>query len=113
MIVKEQSNDEAKMAAEEQKKPVEEVPIQQASSNMVEVLQNSANPKHRNSEFLKFLRQLNSGALAIGDDNQLNEDPIKMQEFAEQETKRLEEEEIRQREEEKFRKEQIELIKQQ
>jgi hypothetical protein len=55
-------------------------PVQQASSNMVEVLQNSTNPKHRNSEFLKFLNQLNAGAIDIQDDKVV-EDPVKMQEF--------------------------------
>ena len=54
--------------------------MQQASSNMVEVLQNSEDPKHRNSEFLKFLKQLNQGALNIEGDK-LVENTDKMAEF--------------------------------
>jgi hypothetical protein len=56
------------------------VPVASASSNMVEVLTNSTNPKHRNSEFLKFLNKLNSGALKIQGEK-LIEDAAKMTEF--------------------------------
>ena len=56
---------------------------------MVEVLSNSANPKHRNSEFLKFLKQLNSGALTIENDNKLVENADKMKEFEAQEATRM------------------------
>ena len=47
---------------------------------MVDVLKNSTNPKHRNSEFLQFLNKLNTGALKI-DGEALVEDQTKMQEF--------------------------------
>lgn len=62
---------------------------------MVEVLGNSSNPKHRNSEFLKFLKQLNSGALTIENDNKLVENAEKMKEFEIQEAERMKEEVIR------------------
>jgi hypothetical protein len=39
--------------------------VEQASSNMVNVLENSSEPKLRNCEFLKFLKQLNQGSLKI------------------------------------------------
>jgi hypothetical protein len=68
------------MRKEEIKQP-EAAPITQVSSNMVEVLQSSEDPKHRNSEFLKFLKQLNQGALNIEGDK-LVEIPEKMKEFA-------------------------------
>lgn len=58
------------------------MPVSSASSNMVEVLTNSTNPKHRNSEFLKFLNKLNSGALKIQGE-ELVEDAAKMTEFQE------------------------------
>lgn len=68
------------MRKEEVKQP-EAAPITQVSSNMVEVLQNSEDPKHRNSEFLKFLKQLNQGALNIEGDK-IVENAEKMQEFS-------------------------------
>jgi len=55
-------------------------PVQAATGNMVEVLTNSTNPKHRNSEFLKFLNKLNAGALKIENES-LVEDSTKMQEY--------------------------------
>lgn len=69
---------------------------------MVEVLQNSEDPKHRNSEFLKFLKQLNSGALNI-EDGKLVENQTKMTEFAEQEKVRIAADLVRQKEAEQFR----------
>jgi hypothetical protein len=68
---------------------------------MVDVLQNSSNPKHRNSEFLKFLNQLNTGAIDIQGD-QIVENAEKMQEFQAQEIQRVDKEKVRQQEEEKF-----------
>jgi len=62
---------------------------------MVEVLENSTNSKHRNSEFLKFLKQLNSGALTIEGETKLVENAEKMQEFELQEAERQKEEVIR------------------
>ena len=35
------------------------------TDNMIEVLENSDNPKFRNSKFLKFLKKLNVGAYRI------------------------------------------------
>lgn len=98
-----QKPEEAKLEEAKSSEP-EANPISQASSNMVEVLQNSTNPKHRNSEFLKFLNKLNMGAIKIEDD-QLVEDAVKMTEFEKQESIRMEKEIIRQQEEEQFRKE--------
>jgi len=49
---------------------------------MVNVLKNSTDPKHRNSEFLKFLSQLNHGALNIDEKtSELVEDKDKLVEF--------------------------------
>jgi hypothetical protein len=71
---------------------------------MVEVLQNSSNPKHRNSEFLKFLNQLNCGAISV-DGDKIIEDPVKMEQFNIQEAERLQKEKIRQEEDAKFEEE--------
>jgi hypothetical protein len=38
------------------------------TKNMVDVLTNSTNPKHRNSKFLKFLNKLNYGAYTLEND---------------------------------------------
>lgn len=84
-----------------------------ASSNMVEVLQNSANPKHRNSEFLKFLTQLNQGAITIDEQsNQVVENAEKMQEFEAKEVIRLEQEKVRQEEEAQFKQQHAEYMAQ-
>lgn len=48
-----QQKEELKQSEQEKQKT--EQPIQQVSNNMVEVLKNSTNAKHRNCEFLKFL----------------------------------------------------------
>jgi hypothetical protein len=69
---------------------------------MVEVMQNSTNPKHRNSEFLKFLNKLNTGALKIEEDK-LVEDEVKLKDFEASEAIRMEKEIVRQEEDEKFR----------
>ena len=69
---------------------------------MVDVLTNSTNPKHRNSEFLQFLNKLNTGALKIEEDK-LVEDKVKMDEFEMKEVDRLAKEAVRQAEDEKFR----------
>lgn len=78
---------------------------------MVEVLQSSNNPKHRNSEFLKFLKKLNSGALEIKDDSSLVENQAKMAEFEKQEQARLEAEAKRMEEEEKYKQMHLEHIR--
>jgi hypothetical protein len=70
---------------------------------MVEVLSTSADPKHRNSEFLKFLNQLNEGALTIDDNQQLVEDKAKMAEFEKQEEERVKADKKRQLEDEQFK----------
>ena len=62
---------------------------------MVEVLENSTSSKHRNSEFLQFLKQLNSGALTIEADTKLVENPEKMKEWELQEAERQKEEVVR------------------
>lgn len=51
---------------EEQKKA--ESNISDVTKNMVDVLSNSSNPKHRNSKFLKFLNKLNHGAYELQGD---------------------------------------------
>ena len=56
---------------------------------MVEVLSNSKNPKHRNSEFLKFLKQLNSGAIIIKDEKLIVNDQ-KMKVFESEDVLRIE-----------------------
>lgn len=55
--------------------------------NMVDVLSNSTNPKHRNSKFLKFLNKLNYGAYTLEND-QLVKHPDKISEFRAIETQR-------------------------
>lgn len=42
--------------------------VSDVTKNMVDVLTNSTNPKHRNSKFLKFLNKLNYGAYTLVDD---------------------------------------------
>ena len=42
--------------------------IKEVTSNMVEALSSSDNPKHRNCKFLKFLNKLNYGAYKLEDD---------------------------------------------
>mmetsp|Transcript_18064 Transcript_18064/g.30813 ORF Transcript_18064/g.30813 Transcript_18064/m.30813 type:complete len:124 (-) Transcript_18064:1306-1677(-) len=81
--VKEEAKQE-EVKQEEAKNPVGEV-----SKNMVEVLQNSSDPKHRNSEFLKFLKQLNSGAYEIENETELKVNQAKMEEFQKQEDERM------------------------
>lgn len=56
---------------------------------MIDILQNSSNPKFRNSKFLKFLKKLNHGAYKIENDA-LVKDPIKLEEFRDQENMRFE-----------------------
>ena len=48
---------------------------------MVNVLENSSDPKLRNCEFLKFLKQRNSGSLKIDENQDLIVDNEKMVEF--------------------------------
>lgn len=47
---------------------------------MIDILENSDNPKFRNSKFLKFLKKLRDGAYKI-DDKELVKDPAKLMEF--------------------------------
>lgn len=54
---------------------------------MIDVLENSSNPKFRNSKLLKFLKKLNTGAYAIEND-QLVKDKTKLAEFKVQELER-------------------------
>ena len=67
----------------------------EVSNSMIEVLQASDNPKHRNSKFLKFLKKLSHGAYAI-ENEQLVKVPEKLQEFKVLEGERLKEEATRQ-----------------
>ncbi len=71
----------------------------EVSNGMIEVLQKSENPKHRNSKFLKFLKKLSHGAYAI-ENEQLVKVPEKLQEFRLLEGERLKEEAGRQQVEE-------------
>ena len=57
---------------------------------MIHVLENSDNPKLRNSKFLKFLKKLSHGAYKI-ENEQLTKVPEKLQEFKVLEQARLEE----------------------
>ena len=52
-------------AADKVKEKEEEPSVKEATSNMVDVLSNSENPKHRNSKFLKFLNKLNHGGYKL------------------------------------------------
>ena len=76
---------------------MEEKPdIASASGNMVESLSSSSNAIHRNCEFLKFLKQLNHGALTLNEETQeIIEDKAKMSEFEVLEQERQKEEAIR------------------
>jgi hypothetical protein len=47
---------------------------------MIDILENSENPKFRNSKFLKFLKKLRDGAYVI-DDGKLEKLPEKLVEF--------------------------------
>ena len=78
---------------------------------MLEALSTSTNSVHRNCEFLKFLKQLNNGALTLNEETQeIQEDAGKMAEFAKEEADRLKEEEIRQKEEAEFEKQRKETL---
>jgi len=57
------------------------------TGNMVEVLKNSTNPKHRNCKFLKFLNKLNCGAYEI-EGEQLVKNQEKIKEFRAIDTQR-------------------------
>ena len=85
-----QQKEEVKVESVQDKSAVE-----QASSNMVSVLENSSDPKLRNSEFLKFLKQLNQGSLKIDESQELIVDQEKMVEFESLEAQRLKDEVIR------------------
>lgn len=61
------------------------------TKNMVDVLSNSTNPKHRNSKFLKFLNKLNYGAYTLENDH-LVKHQDKITEFRAIETQRRNEE---------------------
>lgn len=53
---------------ETKEKPKEDTKVSDVTKNMVDVLSNSTNPKHRNSKFLKFLNKLNYGAYTLDND---------------------------------------------
>jgi len=61
--------------------------VSDVTKNMVDVLSNSTNPKHRNSKFLKFLNKLNFGAYTLEND-QLVKHPEKIETFRAVETQR-------------------------
>ena len=86
-----QAADIQKEATAEQKDAEREQSIRDVTGNMVDVLSNSANPKHRNSKFLKFLNKLNHGAYTI-ENEQLVKHPEKIKEFRTIDTKRREKE---------------------
>lgn len=72
---------------------------------MTSVLANSTNAKHRNCEFLKFLRQIETGALKIEEKEGASDlvvDADKMAQFEQSEVVRLQEEAVRQEEDAKF-----------
>jgi hypothetical protein len=73
--------------------------VRDVSGNMMEVLENSDNPKWRNCKMLKFLKKLNTGAYYIKDDT-LIKDEAKIAEFKEYDQQRMEQEKIRVAEEE-------------
>lgn len=58
---------------------------------MREVLSSSANPKFRNSKFLKFLNKIDNGAYTV-QGNEIIKDAEKLLEFREEENARLENE---------------------
>ena len=71
-------------APKQVEQPKEEVKAADASSGMIDVLANSTNPKHRQSEFLGFLRQVETGALTIAESggvSKLEVDAAKMDEY--------------------------------
>jgi hypothetical protein len=67
-------------ASKEQEKKDDQSTVKEVTSNMVEVLSTSTNPKHRNSKFLKFLNKLNHGAYTLEND-QLVKHEEKIKEF--------------------------------
>jgi hypothetical protein len=72
---------ETQQKIEEVKKEAEQANnVHDVTKNMVDVLSNSTNPKHRNSKFLKFLNKLNYGAYALEND-QLVKNAQKIEEF--------------------------------
>ena len=84
---------------EQTAKVIEEVKessnVQDFTKNMVDVLSNSTNPKHRNSKFLKFLNKLNYGAYSLENDKLIkNQD--KITEFRAIETQRRNDDMLRQ-----------------
>jgi len=54
--------------------------VKEVTGNMMDVLQNSDNPKWRNCKMLKFLKKLNQGAYKI-DGDQLVKSQEKLEEF--------------------------------
>lgn len=90
--------DQAKVevVAEEEKGEEEAVneEVRATSNSMIEVLSKSADPKHRNSKFLKFLKKLAHGAYTVEQD-QLVKQHDKLAEFKALEAQRLQEEAAR------------------
>jgi hypothetical protein len=74
--------------------------MKNTTSNMMDVLQNSDNPKWRNCKMLRFLKKLNNGAYKVEDDK-LIKDSGKIAEFKAEEKVRMEKESMRVQEEEK------------
>lgn len=70
--------------------------VSDVTKNMVDVLSNSANPKHRNCKFLKFLNKLNHGAYTI-ENEQLVKHPEKIKEFRAIDLERKEKEILQQK----------------
>jgi hypothetical protein len=64
--------------------------MKDVTSNMVEALSTSDNPKHRNCKFLKFLNKLNYGAYKL-ENEELIKVPEKLKEFRENEETKEEE----------------------
>lgn len=78
-------------APQQVEQPKEEAKAADASSGMIDVLANSTNPKHRQSEFLGFLRQVETGALTISESggvSKLEVDAAKMDAYKAQEGER-------------------------
>jgi len=87
-----EQKEEAKEAAREEGPSMKDV-----TSNMVEALSTSDNPKHRNCKFLKFLNKLNYGAYKL-ENEELIKVPEKLKEFREIETKRVKQDMMREAE---------------
>ena len=79
-LVNQTAQDLKTEASKEQEKKDDQASVKEVTSNMVEVLSTSTNPKHRNSKFLKFLNKLNYGAYTL-ENEQLVKHQDKIKEF--------------------------------